>query len=287
MDWKVGMDLREYIERRELTFLRAMYGSNVVLPSWKRLMAGLPEEKEARTRYFKNVCIGVWQQIKFDDVSIYAEEDLESIERILNFMSHRASLFRDCVADTADKDDDTCLCDDEDIFALERVARKGWTRVIPAFGTGIGSGVETVDVHSVKTAILAGLMGDASFERLFLMGLVHDHAEQWIGDLTPSEVVDRAAKKKRELAVYRNKVESSGLSEKKKALILHAFEMCMDDGSVEFCLIHIADKLDMAMQAWDYERKFGVDLTEFFDSAGQDIECAVDKMMTLKKNCDT
>lgn len=284
------MDLRVYIEGRRGAFLRALYGSYDAWPSWKRLMAEMPETECARVMFFENVCADVWRKVKFekykfDNKSIDAEDDLDQFGAILNFMYERASLFGDKTAQEIEEVPQAWE-DRTRFFALERVARKGWTREIEAFYAGIGSGVETVDIHSVKTAILAGLMGDNSFERLFLMGLVHDHAEQWIGDLTPSEVDDRAAKKRKELNIYREKIEESGLFETKKKLFLHAFEMCMDDMSAESCLIHIADKLDMAMQAWVYERRFGVDLREFFDSAGRDIEQSVNRMMTLKSICD-
>ena len=278
------MRLREWIERRELACFRELYGSGVVWPNWKQLMAELPEDEIARTLFFKNASIRVWRQIKLNDDSIKSEDDGGEIGELLNFMSTRAVWFAHEDLSEIGK---SIGVQDESVFALESVARKGWTREIASFASGIGSGVETVDVHSVKTAILAGLMSESSFERLFLMGLVHDHAEQWIGDLTPSEVVDRAAKKRMELDVYREKIGASGLSEKKKKLMIHAFEMCIEDDSVESCLIHIADKLDMAMQAWAYEREFGIPLQAFFDSAGQDIERAFDKMMTLKKFCDT
>ncbi|MBR4985172.1 MAG: HD domain-containing protein [Proteobacteria bacterium] len=152
-------------------------------------------------------------------------------------------------------------------LGLDHVVRTGWTRVIPAFADGLGTGVETVDEHSVKTAFLAGMMAPEAFGWAFLMGLVHDHAELVVGDLTPGQVRDRRKKMETECSAYGKMLDESGLAKNITARLRLAFFECMEDRTRVAHCVHIADKLDMAMQAMLYERQTSIDLEEFLDSS--------------------
>lgn len=149
-------------------------------------------------------------------------------------------------------------------WGLWRVPRSGWMRVIPDLRDKSG---ESVAQHSFKTAVYAGCLCPEAFAEAFLMGLVHDHAELIVGDLTPAEVQDRSQKQALECEAYRKMLSESGLPDKAAERLWLAFEACMTDKMPVAQWLHGADKLDMALQALTYERRFHVDLREFLDSS--------------------
>lgn len=193
------------------------------------------------------------------------------LERFLGTMLCRAAQVSEA-SDACDLGRERCRLIDETaemekFLGLDCVVRTGWTRVIPKFSGGLGTGVETVAEHSVKTAFLAGLMHPEAFGWAFLMGLVHDHAELVIGDLTPGQVRDRAEKTAMECRAYDEMLVQSGLAQNIIARLRVAFFECMEDVSRAAHCVHIADKLDMAMQALLYEQQTGICLEEFLDSS--------------------
>ncbi|MBO4351132.1 MAG: HD domain-containing protein [Proteobacteria bacterium] len=148
-------------------------------------------------------------------------------------------------------------------LGLGNVPRSGWMRVIPELKNKSG---ESVAQHSIKTAFYAGCLCREAFAELFLMGLVHDHAELVVGDLTPEQVHDRSEKIRSECCAYRRMIDETELPDAAAERLWRAFETCMTDASSNAHCLHLADKIDMALQALSYEQCFHVDLQEFLDS---------------------
>ena len=133
-----------------------------------------------------------------------------------------------------------------DVGRLKTLRRAGWVR----------SGVEepeSVADHSYRLAMLALLIAPRlglDIDRLVRLALLHDLAEARIGDLTPADRVAPADKAAREDAAFSEIV--SGLSES-KALV----ELWRDyetGGTPEARIVRQLDKLEMALQALEYEQ---------------------------------
>lgn len=136
------------------------------------------------------------------------------------------------------------------VGVLKRLPRTGW----------IESGIEkpeSVADHTMRTAILCMVLSDLEglkTEKTIRMALLHDLAEAIIGDLTPE--------KKREIGL-------SYISEEKKAVeqvlsllpwnLFKKYQALFDEflqgESPEAKLVAQADKLEILIQAFEYEEK--------------------------------
>ena len=165
----------------------------------------------------------------------------------------------------------TELVKNEALFGITAVRRTGWTRVIPAFFTGTSGSdrVETVAEHSIKVAILAACLNPECAVEAFEMGLCHDMAECLVGDLTPGQMPDREEKHRLEANAFETLI--SGLPNETMAKLRTRFVDYMENQTNLTHTVHLADKLDMALQAIFYEHLFHIDLQEFLDSASQEI----------------
>ncbi len=146
-----------------------------------------------------------------------------------------------------------------DAGRLKRLKRAGWVRV------GIPE-PESVADHSYRLGIMALLIGPRlglNVDRMLRLALVHDLAEARVGDLTPADGVLPADKRAMEEAALAEIV--TGLPEGSDVLDLWRE---YDAGQTpEAKIVRQLDKLEMALQALEYERGSGRDLTEFWQSA--------------------
>ncbi|GAC1401297.1 MAG: HD domain-containing protein [Chloroflexota bacterium] len=148
---------------------------------------------------------------------------------------------------------------------LKRLPRTGWVR------EGIHD-PESVAEHSYRVALLALLLAERleqplDRDRLIRMALVHDLAEVITGDLVVQRgvVVDpreRHAKERAERAALVALV--GALDDASSYLAL--FDELVERDTPEARLFWQLDKLEMALQALEYEREQGKDLGEFFAS---------------------
>ncbi|OMJ23615.1 HD domain-containing protein 2-like protein [Smittium culicis] len=98
------------------------------------------------------------------------------------------------------------------------------------------------------------------------MALVHDIAESIAGDITPHDKVSKSEKYKLEFDSIQ-KIKSlfdkdSSFSEEMESLWLE-YEECV---SPEAKLVKNLDLFEMVCQAFEYEKKHGIDLSQFFTS---------------------
>ena len=157
-------------------------------------------------------------------------------------------------------------------LSLDNVRRTGWTRTIAAFAPDCETAdtVESVAEHSIKTAFLGICTNPADPCDSFLMGICHDHAEIIVGDIPPQQAPDRERKHRLELDAYSNLTASLDQTTNVKVL-RQFFEQYMRAQTPSAHLMHIADKLDMALQALTYEERYHINLEEFLVSATSDI----------------
>ncbi len=153
---------------------------------------------------------------------------------------------------------------------LKRTARTGWVmRGIP--------NAEDVAAHSYGVSWTAMLLANQiqietgeSFDmgRLLQMALIHDIPEGITTDipsptwrLLPSDLKPK---------VERGALESIVNGSTQADLLIDLWEEMNGRQSAESKLVHDADKIDMYLQAWQYESQFGnQQLTEFWQKQHQ------------------
>lgn len=141
------------------------------------------------------------------------------------------------------------------VLKLKSLKRAGW------INHNI-SNSESVSDHSFSTSFLVMIMAEKlnlNVEKCLKLALIHDLAESIINDITPHEKISQ--------------IEKLTLEEKaiKKIATETGFEFLIDltneynqNKSKESILVHDMDKMDMLLQALEYENKQKKDLSEFF-----------------------
>lgn len=104
--------------------------------------------------------------------------------------------------------------------------------------------------------------------RCIKMALIHDMAELLVGDLTPRDNVPKPEKAEREVDTMEYITSSllgcvpGGLQSGEEMLEL--FQEYEANTTIEAQFVHDIDKMEMLLQNVEYERRYGVDLTEFY-----------------------
>lgn len=143
--------------------------------------------------------------------------------------------------------------------SLKTTKRKGWVN------HGI-KGPESIADHMYRMALMALVAGDVpglNRERCIKIALVHDIAEAIVGDITPSDGVPKEEKSRREQAALNEMCEVLGggmRADEIKELWLE-YE---NNSSLEANLVKDFDKVEMILQALEYEIEHGRVLDEFF-----------------------
>ncbi|KAI6010898.1 HD domain-containing protein [Pisolithus orientalis] len=99
------------------------------------------------------------------------------------------------------------------------------------------------------------------------MCIVHDLAEAQVGDITPSEGISKEEKKRLESEAMHNFVHDM-LHGSEAALKIEAlWREYEEQQTKEAKFVKDLDRLEMALQAREYEKEHGRNLQEFFDSS--------------------
>jgi len=152
------------------------------------------------------------------------------------------------------------------IGKLKTTPRTGWVRRgVPRY--------ESVADHSWRVAALTLLLHgneDIDAAKCMQMAVVHDLAECVVGDIAPDDNVSKADKEFMEHAAI-EKVSSllqqaqnddGDLSSTHLLELFHEYEKRQ---STEAIAVKDLDRLDMILQAEEYEQAFGTDLSDFFE----------------------
>ena len=155
---------------------------------------------------------------------------------------------------------------------LKRTPRTGWVR------KGVDR-PESVADHMYRMgamALVAGRVEGLDMERCMKLALVHDMAEALVGDITPFDGVTKEEKHAREVAAVeemKGALGGAAAGEEFQRIWLE-YEHC---STPEAQLVKDFDKLEMILQALEYERDQKVDLSEFFDSTAGKFKTALGK----------
>ena len=152
------------------------------------------------------------------------------------------------------------------VGASKRLLRAGWIR------EGVKDS-ESVAEHSFRVGVLAMVLADKisnnlDKNKLIKMALLHDLAESITGDTVIDrwDVIDIKKRDERE------QIEEKGIEEifsgiDQKDEYISIFHEMISRITPEAKIFSQLDKLEMALQACEYERDQGVDLEEFFVTA--------------------
>lgn len=144
---------------------------------------------------------------------------------------------------------------------LKNVKRKGWIL------KGIKDG-ESVAEHSFRTTFMCMMLAErfgVGRERCACMALVHDLAESIVGDITPHDGISKEEKSAKERKAIEKLSDASGE-------ILELWEEYEKNNTKEAKFVHDMDRLEMALQAFEYGKAKNADLTEFWDFAEKSLE---------------
>ncbi|KAL6187879.1 hypothetical protein ACLB2K_039274 [Fragaria x ananassa] len=145
--------------------------------------------------------------------------------------------------------------------SLKTTKRKGWVN------HGIIKG-ESIADHMYRMALMSLIAGDIpglNRERCIKIAIVHDIAEAIVGDITPSDNVPKKEKSRMEAAALNEMCVVLGGGMRAEE-IKELWEEYENNSSVEANLVKDFDKVEMILQALEYELEHGKVLDEFFIS---------------------
>ncbi|KAH7651030.1 putative hydrolases of HD protein [Dioscorea alata] len=166
---------------------------------------------------------------------------------------------------------------------LKATKRKGWVNHEI-------KGPESIADHMYRMALMALIVDDipgVNRERCIKMAIVHDIAEAIVGDITPSDGVPKEEKSRLEQAALNEMCEvlGGGLRAEEIKELWTEYE---NNSSPEANLVKDFDKVEMILQALEYEMAHGKILDEFFLSTAGKFQTDVGKRwaaeVTLRRN---
>ncbi|MCI0336057.1 MAG: HD family hydrolase [Acidobacteria bacterium] len=175
-----------------------------------------------------------------------------------------------------------------ELMRLKAVPRMGWLL------RGVRD-VESVAAHSFGVAFIAMLLADRAkargmrvdIERVLRMALLHDLTEARTGDLpnTIKQYFESANLKAADERVAKEMLNNLGITGEAYLGLLRDYE---HRASLEARLVKAADKLDLLLQASEYEKGGARNLQEFWESAEEDfarleLEDLIEDLVTVLK----
>ena len=151
---------------------------------------------------------------------------------------------------------------------LKGEMRRGWVKKL-----GMAR-PESVADHSYRTALITMLFSDSlglDTGRAMRMAVLHDLPEAIVGDAMPEE---RSGKRKTDMETKAMEEILSELPREIVALYRASWKEFVEGATEEARLVRQADKLEMAIQAWEYANERGDPslAREFWSSAREQVE---------------
>ncbi|KAI6686244.1 hypothetical protein NL676_032157 [Syzygium grande] len=155
---------------------------------------------------------------------------------------------------------------------LKTTKRKGW------INQGI-DGPESIADHMYRMALMALIADDLpglDRERCIKIAIVHDIAEAIVGDITPADGVPKEEKSRREQAALDEmcQVLGGGMRAEEIKELWAEYE---NNSSLEANLVKDFDKVELILQALEYEIEHGMVLDEFFLSTAGKFQTEIGK----------
>jgi putative hydrolase of HD superfamily len=150
---------------------------------------------------------------------------------------------------------------------LKLLYRQGWLRRGLAL-----EACETVAEHVLGVTMLAWWFCDQGFpglnrDKLMRMALIHDLGEVFCGDITPYDQISPGEKRRRERDAVRRVVSRLAYGME----YLDLWEEYEAGRTNEARVVRQLDRLEMALQAVEYEKQYAIPVDEFLRSASEAI----------------
>ncbi|KAI8468729.1 MAG: HD domain-containing protein [Monoraphidium minutum] len=145
---------------------------------------------------------------------------------------------------------------------LKTTKRTGWVRCNV-------QGPESIADHMYRMGMMSLILGDGAgvdTNRCVRMALVHDVAESLVGDITPHCGVSDGDKRALEAAAIGHIQEMLGAGTAAASEVAALWREYEGQATPEAHLVKDFDKLEMIVQAHEYEQAQGLELQQFFDS---------------------
>ncbi|KAL8493136.1 hypothetical protein ACS0TY_024374 [Phlomoides rotata] len=143
---------------------------------------------------------------------------------------------------------------------------------------------ESIADHMYRMGLMALIASDipgVNRERCMKMAIVHDIAEAIVGDITPSDGIPKEEKSRREREALKKMCELLGGGDRAKE-INELWMEYEENSSMEAKVVKDFDKVEMILQALEYEKEQGKDLEEFFESTAGKFQTDVGKAWALE-----
>ncbi|XP_049413127.1 uncharacterized protein LOC125876060 [Solanum stenotomum] len=155
---------------------------------------------------------------------------------------------------------------------LKTTKREGWVR------RGVNN-PESIADHMYRMGVMALIAADlpgVDRDKCVKMAIVHDIAEAIVGDITPADGIPKDEKSRRERAALEDmcKLLGGGSRAKEISDLWMEYE---ENSSLEAKVVKDFDKVEMILQALEYENEQGKDLEEFFQSTAGKFQTEVGK----------
>lgn len=169
---------------------------------------------------------------------------------------------------------------------LKKTKRTGWVRENV-------QNPESIAEHSFRMAVLTMILAPkvgADSVKAIKMALVHDIGEAEIGDVVTtrglkvqSNLKDKIQQERQALTQILNLIEGTEY--------LELFDEFEANQTKEAKLVKQIDKLEMVIQALEYEQEYDINLQEFFDDANskildENIKGIMSEILELRKKKD-
>lgn len=173
----------------------------------------------------------------------------------------------------------------ENIGILKRLPRMGWKiRGVPE--------CETVAAHSFRVVFIALIIGELiknkyeiNFEKLLKCAVLHEIPETYITDLAlkPAQYIGFDIKKNAEISAFKDIFKDFKFG----AEYLNNWLEFENSLTIEGKIVRIADKMDMMIQAYEYEKNGTRGLEDFWRNSANfenyEIDIVADIYGALKK----
>lgn len=143
---------------------------------------------------------------------------------------------------------------------------------------------ESIADHMYRMGLMALIASDIpglDRDKCIKIAIVHDIAEAIVGDITPSDGISKAEKSQREREALDHMCKLLGGGSRAQEI----GELWLEyegNSSPEAKIVKDLDKVEMILQALEYENEQGKDLDEFFQSTAGKFQTELGKAWALE-----